>query len=40
MKLPDIETVAALAHEAWMASERKQGVASRKAEDGEELMVP
>jgi len=40
MNLPDIETVADKAHEAWMASKKAQGVTSRKAEDGEELMVP
>ncbi len=40
MELPDIEIVAAKVHEAWMASKRKQNVTSRKAEDGEELMVP
>ena len=40
MKLPDIELVAAKVHEAWMASKRKQGVTSRKSENGEELMVP
>lgn len=38
--LPDIEDVSAAVHEAWMASKRAQGVTSRKAEDGEELMVP
>lgn len=40
MNLPNIETVSAKVHEAWMKSKRSQGVASRKAEDGEELMVP
>lgn len=40
MKLPNIETVSAKVHEAWMESKRAQGVESRKAEDGEELMVP
>lgn len=38
--LPDIETVSAAVHSAWMDSKRAQGVESRKAEDGEELMVP
>ena len=38
--LPDIETVAAEVHVAWIASKRAQGVSSRKSEDGEELMVP
>ena len=40
MNLPDIEIVAAKVHEAWMESKRKKGVASRKSETGEELMVP
>jgi hypothetical protein len=40
MELPDIEVVSAKVHEAWMESKRKQGVTSRKAEDGEELMAP
>lgn len=40
MKLPDIELVSSLVHAAWMDSKRAQGVTSRKAEDGEELMVP
>jgi hypothetical protein len=40
MKLPDIETVSAIIHEEWMNTKRKMGVFSRKAEDGEELMVP
>jgi hypothetical protein len=39
MKLPDIELVAAKVHEAWMDSKRAQGIASRKSETGEELMV-
>jgi hypothetical protein len=38
--LPDIETVSAKVHEAWMGSKRKVGVISRKLETGEELMVP
>lgn len=38
--LPDIETVSAEVHAAWMDSKRAQGVETRKAEDGEELMVP
>lgn len=38
--LPDIEVVSAKVHEAWMDSKRAQGVTSRKAESGEELMVP
>jgi hypothetical protein len=40
MNLPDIETVSANVHEAWMDSKRAQGVTTRKAEDGEELMAP
>jgi len=39
MNLPDIEVVSAKAHESWMETKRAQGVTSRKAEDGEELMV-
>ena len=38
--LPDIESVSSAVHAAWMDSKRAQGVESRKAEDGEELMVP
>ncbi|MDM0035119.1 hypothetical protein QTI33_23495 [Variovorax sp. J22P271] len=40
MKLPDIELVAAEVHSAWMETKRAQGVASRKDERGDELMVP
>ena len=40
MQLPDIEKVSAAVHDAWMDSKRAQGVTSRKAESGEELMVP
>ncbi len=40
MQLPDIESVSAKVHEAWIVSKLKQNVTSRKAEDGEELMVP
>ena len=40
MNLPDIEIVAAKVHEAWMESKREKGIASRKSETGEELMVP
>ena len=39
MNLPDIEVVSAEVHAAWIESKRHQGVISRKAEDGEELMV-
>lgn len=40
MKLPDIETVAAEVHAAWVETKRGQGLSSRRGEDGEELMVP
>lgn len=40
MKLPDIELVSAEVHEAWIQSKAAQGVTSRRAEDGEELIVP
>ena len=40
MDLPDIETVSAKVHEAWMESKSAKGVKSRKSEAGEELMVP
>lgn len=39
MTLPDIEIVAAAVHRSWMNGKLAQGVTSRKAEDGEELMV-
>lgn len=39
-KLPDIEKVAEEVHNAWMKTKNAEGVYSRKAEDGEELMVP
>lgn len=38
--LPSIEAVSATVHAAWIASKLAQDVTSRKAEDGEELMVP
>lgn len=38
--LPDKEVVAAKVHDAWMRGKLAQGITSRKAEDGEELMVP
>jgi len=38
--LPEVEEVAAIIHAAWMDEKLMQGVTSRKAEDGEELMVP
>jgi hypothetical protein len=40
IQLPDIETVSAEVHQAWMETKKANGVTSRKAEDGEELMVP
>lgn len=40
MQLPDIETVSAEVHAAWMDAKREKGVTSRKLESGEELMVP
>ena len=40
MTLPAIELVSARVHEAWMRSKLAAGVASRKLESGEELMVP
>lgn len=38
--LPEVEEVAAAIHSAWMDEKLAQGVTSRKADDGEELMVP
>jgi hypothetical protein len=35
-----VETVSTAVHDQWMATKREQGVDSRQAEDGEELMVP
>lgn len=40
MNLPDIELVANAAHAGWMDAKRALGITTRKAEDGEELMVP
>lgn len=40
MTLPDVELVSAWVHGAWMRSKSAAGVTSRKAENGEELMVP
>ena len=40
IQLPDIEIVSAQVHQAWMETKKATGVTSRKAEDGEELMVP
>lgn len=38
--LPDIELVSERVHESWVLMKKAQGFDSRKAEDGEELMVP
>ena len=35
-----VETMAESAHEAWMKAQKTYGVTSRKAEWGEEFMVP
>jgi hypothetical protein len=40
IELPDLETVASEVHCQWLESKQKMGIISRKAEDGEELMVP
>jgi len=40
MQLPDMELVADAVHQSWIEAKRAQGISSRKAEDGEELMVP
>ena len=40
VSLPDIEEVSAQVHASWIEAKRAQGITSRKAEDGEELMVP
>lgn len=40
MQLPDVELVSAKVHDAWMDGKRAKGIHSRKAENGEELMVP
>lgn len=37
--LPDIEVVSNKVHQAWLLAKQQNGVTSRKAEDGEELMV-
>jgi hypothetical protein len=37
--LPDVEVVAAKVHAAWMEGKRANGITTRKAENGEELMV-
>jgi RyR domain len=38
-QLPNIEKVSAEVHKAWMKTKKKQGIKSRKSEEGEELMV-
>jgi hypothetical protein len=38
--LPEVEEVAGIIHAAWMDEKLVAGIRSRKAEDGEELMVP
>jgi hypothetical protein len=38
-ELPDLEKVAAQVHAAWVDAKRAQGITSKMAEDGEELMV-
>ena len=38
--LPEVEEVAGIIHAAWMDEKLVAGIQSRKAEDGEELMVP
>lgn len=40
LRLPDIESISAAVHAAWITSKKEQGFDSRKSEDGEELMVP
>jgi hypothetical protein len=36
----DEEAISAKVHQQWMDTKRWSGIASRKSEDGEELMVP
>ena len=38
--LPEVEEVAGTIHAAWMDEKLAAGIQSRRAEDGEELMVP
>lgn len=40
IELPDIELVAACVHEDWVLLKLSQGITTRLAEDGEELMAP
>lgn len=40
MNLPDIETVSAEVHQAWIEAKLAQGIISRPAADGTEQMVP
>jgi hypothetical protein len=36
----NMEKLAEEVHKSWMEGKREKGITSRKAEDGEELMVP
>jgi hypothetical protein len=40
IELPDVEAVASEVHSQWLEYKRSMRIISRKAEDGEELMVP
>lgn len=40
IELPDIELVAACVHADWVTLKLSQGITTRLAEDGEELMAP
>ena len=40
IELPGLEIVASEVHCQWLESKHKMGIVSRKAVDGEELMVP
>lgn len=40
IELPDIETVAAEVHQAWIETKLAQGITSRPSSDGIEQMVP
>ena len=40
MVLPNIEAVAEKVHESWIEQKLSQGITTRLASDGEELMVP
>jgi hypothetical protein len=39
-KLPEVEFIAPLVHEAWIQRNLSLGIVTRKAVDGEELMAP